>query len=288
MTRRHPRAWGARVVGLVVLVACQQPAGSNGRVAEPPLNEPPAMVRVTDQPWNTLRVPLPPILERLRDLLFPGWEPDTLWSYLRRTSAADDDIVTDPTAPHSPPYVLRIVYTPGCCANAEPSVHWIRLPAVQEAYTAWWMKLSDNWIPNPAGGGKMTFLWTTPQGQGQVYTNLYHRGGDAVTGWIEGPPYRVGANTEWAPYGTRIWLPNVAATGINPGEWHRIEFYYKWGTAGDGIIRWWVDGELNGDYTGVIYPPALGFNQFEFAPTVQFAGPQTRYLYVDHTIVSIP
>ena len=181
---------------------------------------------------------------------------------------------------------VRIPYTAGCCIDAEPAVHWIELPKVREVYTAWWMKLSPNWIPNPAGGGKITFLWTDVVGQ--VYTNLYHKGGDE-TGWVTGPPYRIGLNTEWSPYGQHIWLPNVATTGINPGEWHRIEVYYRWGTAGNGVLRWWVDGVLNGDYTSVSYPSAAtSFSQFEFAPTVQFAGPAERYMYVDHTYVSIP
>jgi len=71
------------------------------------------------------------------------------------------------------------------------------------------------------------------------------------------------------PYGQKIWLPNVATTFINPGEWHRIEFHYKWGAAGDGIIQWWVDGVLNGTDARSASPSRLGFSQFEFAPTIQ-------------------
>ena len=81
----------------------------------------------------------------------------------------------------------------------------------------------------------------------------------------------------------------MATTGINPGEWHKIEVYYRWGTSGNGVIRWWVDGVLNGDYSNVSFPTSgTNFSQFEFAPTVQFAGSQDRYMYVDHTHVSIP
>ncbi len=96
----------------------------------------------------------------------------------------------------------------------------------------------------------------------------------------------------WAPYGQKIWLPNVATTFVNPGEWHRVEFYYRWettpGVSRDGIIRWWVDDQLNGDYSDVHYPPASrsGFKEFQFAPTVQLAGPVERYMYIDHTYLS--
>jgi hypothetical protein len=82
----------------------------------------------------------------------------------------------------------------------------------------------------------------------------------------------------------------VAATPINAGEWHRIEFYYKWettpGVSGDGIIRWWVDGALNGDHTTVRYPTQRGFLEFQYAPTIETAPPAEQHMYIDHTRVS--
>jgi hypothetical protein len=227
-------------------------------------NEPAGMVRLTDNPWNALT--------------------GAGWNFLRRSSTQDPSIVTDNAAPFSPSNALRIAYSAGCCVDAEPSVHWLSVPLVREIYTGYWVKLSPNWIPNPAGGGKISFLFTDVGGQ--VYTNLYHPSTD---GSVQGPPYRIGANTEWAPYGQHIWLPNVATTWINNGEWHRVEFYYKWettpGASGDGIIRWWVDGTLNGDHRNVTYPAAR-FQEFQIAPTVQFAGSQDRYMYIDHTYIS--
>jgi len=267
----------------------EPPGGVSSSAAGPPLHEPPGFVQFSDQPWDELTGTPTPILGRLQAFFFGSAKSQTGWSYLRRTSSKDDDIVMDTRAPRSPPHVLRIIDTPDMARDAEPSVHWIGLPPVREVYTAWWMKLSLNWNPNPAGGGKITFLWTTPNGLGQVYTNLYHKGGNEVTGWVEGPPYRIGANTEWAPYGQKIWLPNVTTTYVSPGEWHRIEFYYRWGTAGDGIIRWWVDGVLNGDHRTVAYPGGgVGFSQFEFAPTIQIPPPREQYMYIDHTYISIP
>jgi hypothetical protein len=227
-------------------------------------NEPAGMVKLTENAWDALT--------------------GNGWNFLRRSSTQNPSIVADNAAPFSPSNALRIVYSAGCCVDAEPSVHWYPVPLVREIYTGYWVKLSSNWIPNPAGGGKISFLFTDVGGQ--VYTNYYHPSND---GSVQGPPYRIGANTEWAPYGQRIWLPNVATTWINNGEWHRIEFYYKWettpGVSGDGIIRWWVDGTLNGDHRNVTYPSAR-FLEFQIAPTVQFAGTQDRYMYVDHTYIS--
>ena len=109
---------------------------------------------------------------------------------------------------------------------------------------------------------------------------------------MQGPPYKITATTNWAPDGPQVWYPNVAASRINPGEWHRVEFYYRWettpGVSGDGIIRWWVDGTLNGNHTTVHYPSQRGFQEFQFAPTVETAPPAEQYMYIDHTHVSVP
>jgi uncharacterized protein YjdB len=233
-----------------------------------PLNEPAGFRALNDQPWS----------------LMTG----SGWNYLRRTSSKDDGIVVDLTAPRSAADVLRIVFTTDMAANTEPSVHWMGLPGVREIYTVWWMKISPNWQSSPAGAGKITFLFTN--GAGQVYTGLYHQGGDPTSGWVTGPPYRIGVNTEWAPYGQRVWLPNATTTFINPGQWHRVEVYYRWSTtsgAADGIIRWWVDGALNGNYTNVQYPSG-SFTEFQYAPTLQNPPTAELYMHLDHTYVSVP
>jgi uncharacterized protein YjdB len=204
------------------------------------------------------------------------------WKYLRRTSTKDDGIVVDPTSPRSAADVLRIVFTTNMIHDTEPSVHWIGLGGLREIYTSWWMKVSPNWQCSAAGCGKITFLMTNVGGQ--VYTNLYN----SAAG--RGAPYRVGVNTEWSPYGQKIWMPNVTTTPVNPGEWHRIEVYYRWETASgaaNGIIRWWVDGVLNGDYTNVQYPSG-SFIEYQYAPTLQNPPTTEQYMYIDHTYVSVP
>jgi hypothetical protein len=224
-------------------------------------NEPTGFTTLNDQPWNGLT--------------------GNGWNYLRRTSSKDDRILADSTAPFSPLSDLQIIFTTDMVHDTEPSVHWMSLSSVKEIYTGWWMKVSPNWSCSPAGCGKVTFLFTN--GAGQVYSNLYHPASGG------GPPYRVGANTEWAPYGQKIWYPNVTTTNIYPGEWHRIEFYYKWETtpgAADGIIRWWVDGTLNGNFVNVQYPSSAGFIEFQYAPTLQNPPPAEQYMYIDHTHVS--
>jgi len=254
-------AWCACLfVSMVITIECGGP--DQRSVTAPPAPTSLGWSRFREQPWTRMG--------------------EDGWQYLRRSSSKDDSIENDDTAPASPPHVLRIVFTPDMKPNTGPSVHWTALDHVKEVYTGWWMKLSPNWSCSPAGCGKITFLFT--DGAGQVYTNVYH------SAESDGPPYRIGVNTEWAPYGQQIWYPNVTTTPVSPGEWHRIEFYYRWettpGASNDGIIRWWVDGKVNGEYQNVHYPGS-SFIELQYAPTLQNPPPAEQYMYVDHTSVGV-
>jgi hypothetical protein len=212
-----------------------------------------------------------------------GWDEISKngWSYLRRTSSKDDDVIVDATAPFSPPHVLRIVFTPDMKRDHEPSVHWIGLPKVKEVFAEWWIKLSSNWVPSDVGGGKMTFLHAWPDGSGQVYSGI---GGTRS-------PHRININTEWAPYGQKIWEPNRTSTAILYDRWYRISWHVKWATEPgreDGVLRWWIDGVLNGDHINSHFPlNGVGFQQFEFAPTLQRPPSTEQHMYVDHTRIFI-
>jgi len=218
----------------------------------------PVPAGIADQPWDTL--------------------DGNGWSYLRRTSSKDAAIVVDPTAPLSPPHVLQIVFTPDMRRDTEPGVNWTRLRSQPgEVSITWAMKLSRNWSTSPAGGGKIAFLWAA-DGQGQAYINV---GGST-------PPHRINVNTEWAPYGQRVWEPNMTTTPINYDQWYQIEWYARWATgrsADDGVVRWSVNGVVNGEHRNVRFP-ACCFQQFEFAPTRQLPPRGEEYLYIDHTSIA--
>jgi hypothetical protein len=244
---------------IAAAIACRQ----NPAAPEPPAVvtrlDPDGLVPLSDQPWVALNT--------------------SGWGYLRRTSAKDADIVTDPTAPFSPPHVLRMIFTPSMSPDSEPSVHWIRLAGPREVYARWWMKLSANWKGSPAGGGKIAFLWPR-DGVGVVYTNI--AGSSA--------PHHINLATTWEPYGYRFWEPNVATTVVGYDRWYRIDWYARWSSApaaDDGILRWGVDGVLNADYANVRWPDgAAGFWQFEFAATLQKPPIDEQYMYIDHVSVS--
>lgn len=248
------------IVALAALAAaCGEAGGMSGPMPSRALMAPSGLPELSDQAWDAVST--------------------GEWRYLRRTSAKDADIVEDPDAPMSPARVLRMIFTPDMKRDTEPGVHWIGLPESREVHVGWWIKLSPNWTASPAGACKMTFLWASPNRAGQVYTALY--GSSA--------PHHVGINTEWMPYGQKVWDPNISATPIEYGRWYRIDWYARWPAspqAANGVMRWWVDGVLNGNHIDVKFPPAgTGFQQFEFAPTVQVPPPAEQYIYIDHSFV---
>jgi hypothetical protein len=250
---------------LAVMIACTRPTESARVPTDPsptavtPIDPlPVAGTRVADQPWDVL--------------IGKGW------NYLRRTSSKDAAIVVDPTAPLSPPNVLQIIFTPDMRRDTEPGVNWTQLASTTgELSIKWAMKLSRNWSTSPAGGGKIAFL-LAPDGEGQVYINI---GGST-------PPHRINVNTEWAPYGQRVWEPNITSTPVNYDQWYQIEWYARWATgpsADDGLVRWSVNGVVNGEHRNVRFP-ACCFQQFEFAPTRQLPPRGEEYLYIDHTSIT--
>jgi hypothetical protein len=226
-------------------------------------NEPAGFTTRSDQPWDALT--------------------GNGWNYLRRTSSKDATIAVDNSAPFSPSNALRMVFTTDMSPDSEPSVHWIGLSRPREVYSGWWMKVSPNWSCSPAGCGKITFLFPDgANGAGVTYSNLANAGNGA---------HYVNITTTWPSTGYRFWEPNVTRTIVSKNEWFRVEWYVKWASAPgatDGIIRWWVNGVLNGDYRTLPFPGIAGFLEFQHAPTLQNPPPSEQYMYIDHTHVSTP
>lgn len=248
-------------------------------------NEPKQFITLTDQSWDRIVMPAAQsgvgrLVAKARALLTSADE-ESDWRYLRRSSSKDDEIVADSAAPGSPPHVLRIVFTTDMQRDHEPSVHFVGLPRVAEVYAGWWMKLSANWTCSPAGCGKITFLLPESTNPGVIYSNLAGTDGS----------HYVNVATTWPSTGYKFWPPNVTETRVDDDRWYRVEWYVKWAStpdANDGIIRWWVNGELNGDHRNVPFPAIPGFLEFQHASTRQNPPPTEQYMYIDHTYVSAP
>ena len=119
-------------------------------------------------------------------------------------------------------------------------------------------KVSDPWQGHSSGVNKIQFMYT---GSADVAMVMYGQNGG---------PYEVRVLPQW-PEHTGSWLtPNVTNGPIIPGRWRRLEWYLKYESqpgAADGIIRWWIDGALAGDYTQLRFPADAGFIEYQISPT---------------------
>ena len=277
-------------IAFLIVAGCEKARHQSGlgvglEAAERWPNEPQHFAALTDQPWDRIVKPAAAsaagrLVAKARAwLIAPPAESE--WRYLRRSSSKDDEIITDPDAPASPPDVLRIVFTTDMKRDHEPSVHFVSLPRVAEVYAGWWMKLSANWTCSPAGCGKITFLLPDGANPGVLYSNLAGRNGE----------HYINVATTWPSTGYKFWPPNVKQTRVEDDRWYRVEWYVKWASspaAADGIIRWWVNGDLNGDHRDVPFPAITGFLEFQHASTRQDPPPTEQYMHIDHTYLSAP
>ena len=217
-------------------------------------NEPPGFVPVSDQPWDLL----------------------TLSGWLLQFGTAV--IGPDLAAPHSPPNVLTILFPIGFVGGAAPGTETLALPLLHQVYVGTWWKASDPWQGHPSNSNKVQYLFSN--GDGSMAMIMYgHPGG----------PYELRVFPDW--HGQ--WLtPNVAKVPVTLGVWHQIEWLVEYGPTQDppsGRVRWWMDGQLLGDWQNVRLS-ALPLAQYKVAPV--WGGAETvvktelDYFWYDHTYVS--
>ncbi len=222
-------------------------------------NKPAGYVTFNDQPWNALAS--------------NGWDHVNL--------ASEGRIVSDPTAPMSPPNVLEEYYPKGYPANGvEPSADYLLVGGARAMFVGTWFKASPNWQGHPTGINKIFFFFNS---------GAYESANIIFV--MRGPP---GGPYYLQPYGqdypdTRGFLAqNAHQVPMVPGRWYRLEFQFD---IDRKIIRWWQDGVLLGSYTDYGYPPA-GFRNVDITSTWGGAGTQPKqhddYFRFDHTYVSVP
>jgi hypothetical protein len=219
-------------------------------------NEPAAFVPLREQPWSALS--------------------SNGWSHLNR--ASQSRIVSDATAPHSPSSVLEHVYPEGFVGGDEPAVDWTDLGGAPEIFVGFWWKPSSPWHGEGSGINKVLFAYDASHTRDIVLTMHGPDGG----------PYYLEVYAQNHPASSLGYLPqNVTQKAVRLGEWQRVEMRMS---VPDGVIRWWIDGVLVGQYTGLGLA-GTGFGEFQIAPTWGGGGSvkrQTDYFRYDHTYISGP
>jgi hypothetical protein len=150
-------------------------------------------------------------------------------------------IVQDPTAPHSPPNVYRMLYTKGP-HDGEGSVNrlWTVKPPgglVRAMYVHFWWKVSENWYGHPSGVNKMLFLTTVYRRGGN--TGVVVETGNRGTGSLQVRVVTQGA-LETANYFANV---NTEAKEIKRGTWQEWEVLVRAPETGknDAELHLWLD-----------------------------------------------
>ena len=217
--------------------------------------------------WLTVRVDwgLDKALPTVGDVtipLSPGW-----WVIGNATPGTVGwaQMTIDSTAPFSPPYVYDFVYPQGMVEGTAPATVYFpeqpvgvqrlvrrlsrgRTDLGDEVYVGFWWKPSSPFDFGP-NGNKIAFLFN---GGGEA-------GGQQFM--ILSPDGRLHVLPEY-PGDFRWRDPNVNATVVALGQWHRIEWYCSLAT---GTLKWWLDGVLQGSYKDI--RNSYKFNMFQFSPT---------------------
>lgn len=219
----------AQPTGVEFVPACPEgpPGGRPPGLPAPDWpNEPAGFSVITDQPWTL----------RSDDTASRGWV--RLWGVTK--------IVHDATARFSPTSVLEIEYPSGFGGGEAPGTEAILLPGVRQVYVGIWWKPSDPWQGHNSNTNKIQYVFT--RNRGSMFMAMYGP---------PGGPFHLRVYPQFSSSNGTWLVPNVAQKSVALGLWHRIEWLIVYNTTHDvpnGIVRWWLDGELVGDYGDIAFP----------------------------------
>jgi hypothetical protein len=150
-------------------------------------------------------------------------------------------------------------YRPGFQSGYAPGVMYLDLPTpTPETYFGFYWKPSNPWESHRSGVNKMALLFPATSSGGTIYIMMFH----------DGSRYTIQVETTFDT-DTRRLEPNMTATPVVLGAWHQIEWYVRYSSnpsSRDGVVRWWLDGVLQGEYTDLQMPPDAGFTQYTIRP----------------------
>jgi Big-like domain-containing protein len=219
-------------------------------------NEPAGFTAISDQPFN--------LLTSL------GW-------ILEFGTAV---IGLDVSAPLSPPSVLQVVYPIGFAGGSAPGTVSHALPGVHQLYVGMWWKPSSPWQGHNSNSNKIQYVFTNANGS--ITMVMYG---------TPGGPYEMRVFPQFSTSNGQWLVPNVNQIPVTLGEWHRLEWLLSYNTTTNppnGIVRWWMDGNLLGDYTDILFPTEA-LQYYKIAPVWGGVGDiktELDYYLYDHVYVS--
>lgn len=207
-------------------------------------------------------------------------------------------VVSDASAPYSPPNVCQFTYPVGFPGGGSPYLIEHGLAWTRKLYAGWFWKCSNPWDGHDSLGQKLHFTWG--YGGSDTWTMTVGMYGPTTGPWsyeIYYPNLGVD-NSQLTNYigtqpGSMHLLPNVTDSKVSLGVWHHIELLHIMSTtrtSQDGTLKLWADNVLQISHTNVNYGTAL-MNMFSFAPTWGGTGDTkawTDYFWYDHVRLVIP
>jgi hypothetical protein len=106
-----------------------------------------------------------------------------------------------------------------------------------------------------------------------------------------GGPYQLALETQFKVNG--VWtnttlLQTNSAVAVTLGTWHHVEWVVDYANdSTHGLVQWWLDGTLVGNYSNVVFP-ATPLTSLEIWPGWDGSGQKTEtdYYRFDHTHIS--
>ena len=241
--------WTALALATAALAACEKatpsvtgPSVTDGSPASGGwTNEPTGNTVVSDYPFNDVF----PVTDA--DVAIPGGSG---WKSVYNGSGFMTR-VSDPTAPLSPSNVVQFLYPIGFPGTRGPATAWRPLPGLTRAYVGQWWKVSNPWQGNASSVNKIGYLVVNA---GSMFLAMYGP---------PGGPYELRVFPQFTGVSQDVWLtPNVTHVPVVLGTWHKLEWLVDYN---GGVVKWWMDGQLIGSYTGVPMPTS-GFVEYHHDP----------------------
>lgn len=194
-------------------------------------------------------------------------------------------IVNDPTAPVSPPGVLQYTWNHSAGYGDVSNTNFFFPGGADNYYIGFWWKPSNPFTGWQTSQNKINLIRNEPDGH--IYL--------LMSGPQAGNAYVLNFTTTWRSYsgvsnshlaGGGTWcdaagicnvFPNAGSGTVTLGAWQLLEYYIQRSTtvtSRNGILRWWLNGKLAGNYTNINTPRSL-FSEVQFAPV--WDAMETRY-----------
>ncbi len=225
-------------------------------------------------PWPNEPTGFPVIADNPFSLLDgDGWQ-------ILDTTAGLVTLTLDLGAPLSAPSVLQYAFPIGFEGGIGPGAEWYHLPDLRQVFVGTWWKVSNPWQGHGSNVNKIQILF--PGNGGDIYMVMYGS---------PGGPYEIRVIPQFLNMPSEWLRPNVNDVPVTLGAWHRIEWLLVYNTTSNppnGIIRWWLDGRLIGDYNNVAFPPAP-FTQYKVSAIWGGVGEtktELDFYWYDHVHIS--